>query len=271
MGARRRDTVFFLSDYGLEDEFVGVVAAVVRRMAPHVQLVDLVHRIAPHDVGAGARALARAAPYLGSGVVLAVVDPGVATGRRPVAVAAGDLLLVGPDNGLLCPAIEVMGGAASAVALSDARYHLPPVPGAGRTFDGRDVFAPVASHLCLGTELGDLGTVIDPATLFQAPSPVLERLADGRLAVEVTWIDRFGNAQLSAGPGDVAGTEPVAVELPGRSLSVSRVNAFDDLEPGEPGLVADASGRLALVLRRSSAAVELHLAPGMILHILPGG
>ena len=109
---RRHDTVSFLTDYGLDDEFVGVLKAVIRDLAPHVTVIDLTHGIRPYDVRAGSLALARAIPYVPAGVVLAVVDPGVGTSRRAVAVevAGGEGVLVGPDNGLLGPAVGIFAG-----------------------------------------------------------------------------------------------------------------------------------------------------------------
>src|SRR3954470_2596383 len=145
----RFETVSFLSDYALTDEFVGVCKAVIRRIAPHVTVIDICHEIPPHDVRAGSLALARAAQYLPSGVVLGVVDPGVRSERRPVAVetAEGEAIFVGPDNGLLASAVAMTGGARRAVALTDEEYHLP---APGPTFAGRDIFAPAAAYLCAG-------------------------------------------------------------------------------------------------------------------------
>lgn len=124
---RRHDTVSFLSDYGLVDEFVGVVHSVVRLLAPHVTVVDVTHGVPRHDVRAGSLALVRSAQYLAPGVVMAVVDPGVGTDRRAVAVEVGDgaTAFLGPDNGLLAPAVAMAGGATRAVELTNAEYHLP--------------------------------------------------------------------------------------------------------------------------------------------------
>src|SRR5437868_6539817 len=159
------DTVTFLSDYGLADEFVGVVKSVIRSIAPEVTVIDLTHDIDPHDVRGGGLALARSAQYLVPGVVLAVVDPGVATTRRAIAVEVGDgqSVLVGPDNGLLAPAVAMVGGAGRAVVLNNNEYHLP---APGPTFAGRDVFAPVAAYLCTGVDLAELGELVDPISLM---------------------------------------------------------------------------------------------------------
>jgi S-adenosylmethionine hydrolase len=137
--ARRFDTVSFLTDYGTRDEFVGVVKSVIRDLAPHVAVVDLTHEIPPFDVRAGSLALARCIGYVPAGVVLAVVDPGVGTDRRAVAVevAGGAGVMIGPDNGLLAPAVAMAGGASRAVVLTNPDYQLE---AAGTTFAGRDVF-----------------------------------------------------------------------------------------------------------------------------------
>ena len=143
MGARF-DTITFLSDYGTGDEFVGVVHSVIRSIAPEVRVIDLTHEIRPYDVRAGSLTLGRAAQYLCPGVVLAVVDPGVGTSRRGIAVevGGGQSYLVGPDNGLLASAVAMSGGATAAIELTNPTYQLP-APGA--TFAGRDIFAPAAA------------------------------------------------------------------------------------------------------------------------------
>src|SRR3954468_16547693 len=152
----RFDTISFLSDYGLTDEFVGVCKAVIRRVAPHVTVLDVCHEIPPHDVRAGSLALARAAQYLPTGVVLAVVDPGVGGERRAVAVegADGEAYFVGPDNGLLASAVAMTGGAQRAVSLTNDEYQFP---APGPTFAGRDIFAPAAAYLCAGVDVAELG------------------------------------------------------------------------------------------------------------------
>src|SRR4051812_25740095 len=153
---RRYDTITFLSDYGLTDEFVGVVKSVIRTIAPDVRVIDLTHEIEPHDIRGGGLALARSAQYLAPGIVLAVVDPGVGTPRRAIAIEVGEgqSFLVGPDNGLLAPAVAMVGGADRAVELTNDEYHLP---APGPTFAGRDIFAPVAAHLALGVPLEEFG------------------------------------------------------------------------------------------------------------------
>lgn len=257
----RYDTVSFLSDYGTADEFVGVVHSVIRSLAPTVRVIDISHHVPPHDVRAGALTLARSAQYLAAGVVVAVIDPGVGTDRRAIAVEVGDgdSVLLGPDNGLLAPAVAMVGGATRAFHLTNAAYHLA-APGA--TFDGRDVFAPVAAHLCAGVPLDELGTEVDPAGLRPTVIPVTQ--LDGEvLTAEVLWVDHFGNAQLNVDPDEIADFGDVLViEVDGRRRSVTRVDAFAALGTGELGLLVDSYGLIAIVADQMSAADELGLAAG---------
>lgn len=265
----RFDTISFLTDYGTADEFVGVVKSVVRDLAPHVTVIDLTHEVPPFDVRAGSLALARCIGYVPSGVVLAVVDPGVATDRRAVAieVAGGAGVIVGPDNGLLAPAVAMAGGAERAVELTNPDYQLG-APGA--TFAGRDVFAPAAAHLCNGVELTELGPDIDPGLLLPATVP-LPRDDGETIVAEVLWVDRFGNAQLNVGPDDLPASWGEHVQL---RISVPtdpsgpvvrraiRSTTFAELDGGRVGLVLDSYGMLAVALDRRSAADELGLGAG---------
>ena len=262
---RRYETVSLLTDYGLDDEFVGVVKSVIRELAPHVMMVDLTHGVRPFDVRAGSLALARAIPYVPDGVVVAVVDPGVGTSRKAIAVevADGAGVLVGPDNGLLAPAVALAGGATRAVELDDSRYHLA-APGA--TFAGRDVFAPVAAHLCNGVDLADVGSVLDAALLVPGMIALPRTEVDG-IHAEVLWVDRFGNCQLNVGPDelaavDVGPTDIVTVTCGDERRSATLVATFGELATGTVGLVLDSQGMYALVLDRRSAAHELALGPG---------
>jgi len=257
----RYDTISFLSDYGLADEFVGVVKGVIRTIAPHVTVIDLTHDIAPHDTRAGALALARSVQYVPPGVVLAVVDPGVGTSRRAVAVEVGDGsgVLVGPDNGLLAPAVAMSGGADRAVELTETAYQLP---SPGPTFAGRDVFAPAAAHLCAGVALDALGPEIDPVTLLPGIVP-LTRIEDGALVGEVLWVDRFGNAQLNVDPEEVAAMgDVVTLRWSDKTRTAHRAGTYDDLGPGRIGLIVDSYGLLSVALARRSASDELHLHAG---------
>ena len=259
--------ISFLSDFGLQDEFVGVVHAVIDRIAPGTRVLDLTHQVAAHDVGSGAMTLWRSVPWLVPGVVLAVVDPGVGTSRRAVAVevASMEAFLVGPDNGLLLPAALRLGPVTGAVCLSS------PQPGEpGGTFAGRDLFAPAAARLSAGAQLAELGEPVDPTSLVGVPfeGPVLELGETPALSCRVIWIDRFGNAQLNASIGDyqlLGAPEEVRVDRPGSTGQVGVLPvalAYGDLDPGELGVVVDSYRMLSLCLREGSAAGRLGLRPG---------
>lgn len=267
-------TISFLSDYGLEDEFVGVVRAVIRAIAPAVEVIDVTHGVPAHDVRAGSLVLARSIQYLPPGVVLAVVDPGVGSDRRAVAVeVGGDVLgdrsvLVGPDNGVLAPAVALAGGARRAVSLTNRAWHLD---APGPTFAGRDIFGPAAAHLATGVELDELGEPVDPYSLVPGIVP-LSREEGGAVAGEVLWVDRFGNAQLNVGPEEVeAMGTPLTLRIGERSRTAARVASFSELGTGQVGLVVDSYGLLAVALDRRSAASELHLAAGDQVRIEPTG
>ena len=270
---RRYETVSFLTDYGHEDEFVGVVKSVLRDLAPHATVVDLTHGVRPFDVRGGALALARAIPYVAEGVVLAVVDPGVGTARRAVAVevAGGAGVLVGPDNGLLAPAVAVVGGADRAVELTNRDYQLETPPGA--TFAGRDIFAPVAAHLCNGVDLAELGPSVDPGLLLPGTVPLPRDEADG-LHAEVLWVDRFGNCQLNVTLDDLPEATTVIAVTIGDERRVGHVAAaFGELTRGQLGLVIDSQGMCALAFDQHSASAELRLAAGdaVLLSPVSGG
>ncbi|HEX4865857.1 MAG TPA: SAM-dependent chlorinase/fluorinase [Acidimicrobiales bacterium] len=250
----------FLSDYGLRDEFVGIVHRVVSSVAPAVRVIDLTHLVPPHRVRAGALTLWRCAPWLHDSVVLAVVDPGVGTPRRPVAIeiAGSGTVLVGPDNGLLLPAAHALGPITSAVHLAAPRSEPSRPPGSGSTFDGRDLFAPVAARIASGElAAGNAGDPIDPGSLIgdPVPSPVQEE--GGGVRCEVLWVDRFGNAQLNARPADLAHLgDPLGVvtHKGGSPREARQAAAFGDLGDGELGLVTDSYGLVALSFNASPAA-----------------
>ncbi|MBV8236194.1 MAG: SAM-dependent chlorinase/fluorinase [Acidimicrobiia bacterium] len=260
----RLETVSFLSDYGLQDEFVGVCKAVIRRIAPHVTVLDICHEIPPHDVRAGSLALARAAQYLPEGVVLGIVDPGVGGERRAVAVevsgaegAEGAAVFVGPDNGVLASAVALAGGAARAVALTNSEYHLP---APGPTFAGRDIFAPAAAYLCSGVDLAELGEAVDPLTLLPGILP-LTRAENGRVVGEVLWVDRFGNVQLNVDPAELEPMgDAITLRFGDQVRTAVRALTYDELGPGQIGLVVDSYGLVSVALARRSAADELRLS-----------
>ena len=206
--------------------------------------------------------------YLAPGVILAVVDPGVGTSRRAVAVevAGGEGVFVGPDNGLLAGAVAMTGGATRAVELSNAAYHLD---APGPTFAGRDVFGPVAAHLCNGVEMAELGEAVDPLGLMPGILP-LSREEDGGIAAEVLWVDRFGNVQLNVDPDDIgAWGDRIVLRWGSEHRTVKRAATYGELGPGEVGLIVDSYGLVSVAVDRASAADQLNLHPATAVRLEP--
>jgi S-adenosyl-L-methionine hydrolase (adenosine-forming) len=249
--------VVFLSDFGLADAFVGVCHGVIERIAPGCRVIDLTHDVPPHGVRRGAFLLAQAAPYMPEDAVyLAVVDPGVGSERRSLAVEAeSGAMLVGPDNGVLSLAWEALGGAARARSIEATGVLLDPV---SATFHGRDVFAPAAAHLALGMALEEFGPAIELSSLAQLVIPRAET-SDGTLRCQVIGADRFGNVELSATEGDLgsaglANDRMLVIQTPTGEESVERARTFAAVEPGRPALILDSSGWLTIVVNGGSAA-----------------
>lgn len=230
---------------------------VILGICPRARLVDLSHDVSPYDVLEGQLALESAIRFFPPGSVhLAVVDPGVGSARRPLAVEAGGHVFVGPDNGLFTFALA--GGAWSAVALEAPELRLSRV---SATFHGRDVFAPAAAHLACGLPIARFGSpVTDPVRL---PLPVAH-LEGATVAGEVIATDRFGNLITSVTESDldrIEGAGPPAVSVGGRRLGSLRA-AYASADPGEPAAIVGSTGRLEIFLREGSAAAALGAGRG---------
>ena len=257
--------ISFLSDYGLSDEFVGVVHGVIAGICPEARVIDLGHGIPRHDVQAGALALVRALPYVPAGVHLAVVDPEVGARRRAIALrtADEDRFLVGPDNGLLIPAAERFGGVAEAVEISSSPWRLEPV---SATFHGRDVFAPVAARLACGAPLASAGEPVESGELVVLVRSE-PRQEEDALVVHVVGTDTFGNAMLDAAHDDLMGSglrlgDAVAARAGGRRVRGVVARTFSDVGSGDLLVYEDAGGALALAVNGGDAAALLGLRAG---------
>jgi S-adenosyl-L-methionine hydrolase (adenosine-forming) len=253
--------ISFLSDYGHRDEWVGVCHGVIERIAPGANVIDIAHDLPPTDVRHAAFVLENALPFLPHGIVLAVVDPGVGSRRRPVALRCrSGTVLVGPDNGLLWPAAHAAGGVDLAVDVSASPFGLDPV---SATFHGRDVFAPVAARLALGAAPEDAGNAIDHQALafLEAAAPEV----DGEsLRAEVRIVDRFGNVQLQAQAQDMesAGLPLGAcLKVAGR-FEATRGRTFADVAAGELVVYEDSSGWMAVARNAGSAAAAMAVEAG---------
>ena len=248
--------ISFLSDFGRSDEFVGVVHGVIARIAPEARVIDIGHEFAPGDIHGAALALMRSIQYLPEGVALAVVDPGVGTERRALAARTPWGFFVGPDNGLLAPAVAIVGGADLIVAIEDPRFRLP---AEGETFHGRDVFGPAAAVLAAGeAAIDDLGPAVDPGSVAPMLIPLVETDGLGGVLGEVLWIDHFGNAQTNVTPADLEslGIEPgdeLVVTAGGTDRLIRWCATYGDVESGDDLLHVDSYGQLALAVRGGRA------------------
>jgi S-adenosyl-L-methionine hydrolase (adenosine-forming) len=259
------DWISFTTDYGTSDAFVAICKGVIAGIAPSARVLDVTHAVGPQDVRRGATLLGGAVGYLPPAVHLAVVDPSVGTARRGIVLRAGASVLVGPDNGLLIPAADALGGVAECFELTESRFRLPAV---SATFHGRDIFAPAAAHLANGHAPREFGAALDPATLVRLPAPDVEVRA-GWLAAEVVGVDHFGNIALGAGADalDVFAAEHGDVLRVQCGLSTADAvlaRTFADVPAGGLLVHVDSAGFLAVAVNGGSAAAVLGGASGPI-------
>jgi hypothetical protein len=248
--------ISFLSDFGRTDEFVGVVHGVIARIAPSCRVIDVGHDFPRGDIQSAAFALMRSIQYLPEGVILAVVDPGVGTERRAIAARTPWGLFVGPDNGLLAPAVAMVGGADAIVSIEDPRFRLP---SEGETFHGRDVFAPAAAALASGeASLENLGPVVDPGSVSPLVIPLAEPDGSGGVLGEVLWIDHFGNAQTNVTPADLESLglehgDDVSMVISGLDRPLPWAKAYGDVARCAGLLHVDSYGQITIAVRDGRA------------------
>jgi S-adenosylmethionine hydrolase len=252
--------ITLLTDFGTRDGFVGAVKGVLATLAPDALVDDVAHDLPRGDARAAARALARYWRRYPEGTVhVVVVDPGVGTARAGLACASAGRLLVGPDNGVLTPALgRASGGGSRCVRIDDRALGSAVAP----TFHGRDVFAPAAAALATGRPLAALGAALGDPVLVEEPAAVRE--GDGAVG-EVVALDRFGNATTNI-PG--AWGDRSVLEVAGLRVPVART--YGDVDPGEPVAVVDSEGRLEVAVRDGSAADRLGIAPGTSVRLRRG-
>lgn len=262
--AERRPIITFLSDFGLSDEWVAVCKGVILGIAPDARIIDISHDIPPFNIKKGALVLADALPYLPKGVHLAVVDPGVGTKRRPVAVKTGDgNVLVGPDNGLLAYASQLLGGVLAAVEITNEKYLRR---SERSTFHGRDIFAPAAAHIASGLALSELGPEVSSTSLAGPPWPE-PRAEEHFLVCEIIDIDRFGTMRFNAHPEQLERSaidtkRPINVAFGHHDLRLPISTTFSDVPVHEPVLLFDSSNLLCLAMNQASAAEVYDLVVG---------
>jgi S-adenosyl-L-methionine hydrolase (adenosine-forming) len=261
--------VTFLTDFGLADDFVGICHGVMKRIAPEVEIIDITHGIEPQGVLQGALVLANTLRYLPEGVHLAVVDPGVGSPRRALALRSGNgRLFVGPDNGLLVPAAEKFGGIEAAYEVTNRDYALEPV---SATFHGRDVFSPAAAHVARGIGIEELGPTIEVSSLDRLELPQPE-VTDKRIRARCLYVDRFGNMQLNLTRDHLQkmGVEPgrqVELELASERYYAIAARTYADARGGEIILYEDAYENIAIAISGGSAAETFSARPGIDVRI----
>ncbi len=240
------------TDFGASDGYVGALKGVILNLAPSVTLVDISHAVPPQDVRHGARVLAAAAPFFPPGALhLAVVDPGVGSARRGIALQTPTATFIGPDNGLFT---SFMPQRTACVALTNPATHRHPV---SATFHGRDIFAPVAARLASGLPLQELGPPVnDPLTL---PTPQPKRLPGGRLRAEIIGVDHFGNLRTNVSL-PAGAREGVRVTV--GEISLAARHTYSDVAPGELLALVGSEGYLEIALCEGSAAARLGLGVG---------
>jgi S-adenosyl-L-methionine hydrolase (adenosine-forming) len=254
----------FTSDYGLEDEFVGVCRGVVKRFAPDVEILDISHAIPPQDVPAGANVLAQAVRYMPAAVHLAIVDPGVGTHRRAVVIGTREgPPLVGPDNGLLSLAAEALGGATQAHEIARENLFLQPV---SRTFHGRDIFAPVAARLALGMSPDDVGPSIPVGELVQLVMPK-SKVDDDHVHGQIVQTDHFGNLQLNVSREELESLgimlgDQLELRVGGKAHEVKFCHTFAEVPAGRLAVIEDSYRRIAVAVNQGSAAKRMEARRG---------
>ncbi len=261
--------ICFLSDFGLADDFVGSCKGVIAKIAPGARVIDLTHEVSSFEIQAGAEMLQHATRYMPPDTIyLAVVDPGVGTERREIALQTeSGAFMVGPDNGLLIPASDSLGGVSEAVSLTDSRYHLHPV---SSTFHGRDIFAPAAAHLAVGVKLEALGEPITPDSLTRTHFPESRKTDAGKdIETRIISVDRFGNARLSIMQEEikVGYGSPLIVDTGDGGMKVRYVKTFGAAKAGELILIPDSHWRLSLAINKGNASRALSLKPGDSVHL----
>lgn len=267
----KKNVVTFTSDYGLEDEFVGVCHGVMLRIAPHLRIIDIHHNILRQDIRHGAIVLQQSVPYLPESVHLAVVDPTVGRDRRAIAiVTAWDEVFVGPDNGLLIPAAERSGGIRRVHEITELGFLLRPI---SRTFQGRDVFAPATAHIANGVNPSDLGPAVDIEDLARLEIPEAWP-HDDHLHAEVLQVDRFGNLQLNFGRSllddvGLSKNSPLEVRLEGHRLTVPIAFTYADVRPGDYVLVEDSYQHFSLAVNKGDAGSQLRARAGSTVIVGP--
>ncbi len=249
--------ITLLTDFGWKDGYVGVMKGVILSIAPHVALVDISHDVAPQDVRDAAYVLSTAVPYFPFDTVhLIVVDPGVGSDRRAVAVRTAHGTFVAPDNGVLSYVLAA-SPPQIAVNLTNPQYHLARV---SSIFHGRDIFAPAAAHLARGVPINELGEPAGSLVTFPMPKPQAQ--ADGTLSGQVIHVDHFGNAITNLRREDIPWADDVLVLEIGGQVVSGLQETYAQARPGKPLALIGSSGHLEIAIAGGNAAQRLSVHVG---------
>ncbi|MFN8015747.1 MAG: SAM-dependent chlorinase/fluorinase [Acidimicrobiia bacterium] len=267
------EVISFLSDMGTNDESVGVCKAIIYQQAPNVNIFDITHDIAPFDVRAGALALTRAIQFLPNGIVLAAIDPGSPRDQRYIAVEMEQGILIGPDNGILAPAAQLIGEPKRVIHISNPEFQ---IEAPGKVFAARDILAPAAGVLAAGTDIGELGPVVPLEQLVPGMLQLSRHDEGGAFLGEVWSVDRFGNTQINITPEELQSKnvnigDTVSVRVNNNDYMAKYVERYADLAISQLGILIDSTGMISIVKNLDNAARELDLKEGKAVAILPQG
>lgn len=267
------DVISFLSDMGTIDESVGVCKAIMYQQAPHVNIFDITHDVPAFDVRAGALALTRAIQFLPKGVVVAAVDPGSPRGQRYIVVELEEGVLIGPDNGILAPAAQLIGQPKRVFEITNLEFR---IDAPGEVFAARDILAPAAGVIAAGTDISQLGNEIPLEQLVPGMLQLSRHDEGGALLGEVWSVDRFGNVQLNITPEELESRnvrvgDAISIRVGDKDYMAKYVERYADLAISQVGILVDSTGMISVVKNLDYATVELGTREGKEIILLPQG
>lgn len=259
-----KNIISFASDFGISDGSVGVVKGVINRIDPDLKINDISHNIPPQNIKYGSLLLMRAIQYIPPGVLLAVVDPGVGTERKPVAIQTEWGIMVGPDNGLLNLACATVGGAQKAHLLENQDWI---IPSEGNTFHARDIFSPFAAGLASGQlSIEECGEEVDLMNLQQYLIPLTEK-KENEVKGEVMWIDHYGNCQTNISPEELSDLDKnigdvISLNINNQEIKTTWVSNYQEEGVNQLGIVTDSWGMISIFSRNKNAGEILDIQDG---------
>ena len=259
-----KNIISFASDFGISDGSVGVVKGVINRIDPDLKINDISHDIPPQNIKYGSLLLMRAIQYIPPGVLLAVVDPGVGTERKPVAIQTEWGIMVGPDNGLLNLACATVGGAQNAHLLENEDWI---IPSEGNTFHARDIFSPFAAGLASSQlSIEECGEEVDLMNLQQYLIPLTEK-KENEVKGEVMWIDHYGNCQTNISPEELSDLDKnigdvISLNINNQEIKTTWVSNYQEEGVNQLGIVTDSWGMISIFSRNKNAGEILDIQDG---------